>query len=164
MLVQVYVSIVATSIQAANFGGHSGTPAARMKKVPSTVVKNRSRELTTVFESFSPYQGMEGQIVRIWITEIATDGIHLVSQPSYPVWIIIKNMHNLLFASKALVKVFNQIRILYHCLTQISFFSYDRWAIPRDTSKCLWLLRRVFWGPQSIQRSHLLEGGLHLVK
>lgn len=56
-----------------------GTPAARMKKVPSAVVKKRSRELTTVFESFTPYQGMEGQIVRIWITEIATDGVHLVS-------------------------------------------------------------------------------------
>ncbi|RRT47398.1 hypothetical protein B296_00042442, partial [Ensete ventricosum] len=104
VLTVIYVSI-ATSIQAANFGGHSGTPAARMKKVPSTVVKNRSRELTTVFESFSPYQGMEGQIVRIWITEIATDGIHLVSHSCYPVWIIIKNMHNLLFASEALVKV-----------------------------------------------------------
>lgn len=62
---------------------HSGTPAARMKKVPSTVVKKRSRELTYVFESFAPYQGMEGQIERIWITEIATDGVHLVRQSSY---------------------------------------------------------------------------------
>lgn len=49
-----------------------------MKKVPSTVVKKRSRELTTVFESFTPYTGMEGRLERIWITEIATDGVHLV--------------------------------------------------------------------------------------
>ena len=56
-----------------------GTPAARMKKVPSNEVKKRSRELTSVFESFSPYQGMEGKVERIWITEIATDGVHLVS-------------------------------------------------------------------------------------
>lgn len=55
-----------------------GTPAARMKKVPSTVVKKRSRELTSVFESFAPYNGMEGKVERIWITEIATDGNHLV--------------------------------------------------------------------------------------
>ncbi|KAL5216126.1 hypothetical protein ABZP36_007527 [Zizania latifolia] len=55
-----------------------GTPAARMKKVPSVEVKNRSRELTSVFESFSPYQRMEGKVDRIWITEIATDGVHLV--------------------------------------------------------------------------------------
>lgn len=56
----------------------TGTPAARMKKVPSNVVKKRSRELTTVFESFTPYVGMEGKIERIWITDIATDGCHLV--------------------------------------------------------------------------------------
>jgi hypothetical protein len=56
-----------------------------MKKVPSVEVKKRSRELTTVFESFSPYQEMKGQIEKIWITEIATDGIHLVTlvQPFY---------------------------------------------------------------------------------
>lgn len=57
----------------------AGTPAARMKKVPSNDVKKRSRELTSVFESFAPYQGMEGKVERIWITEIATDGVHLVS-------------------------------------------------------------------------------------
>lgn len=56
-----------------------GTPAARMKKVASNVVKKRSRELTSVFESFTPYNGMEGNIKRIWITDIATDEIHLVN-------------------------------------------------------------------------------------
>jgi len=50
-----------------------------MKKVPSNDVKKRSRELTSVFESFSPYKGMEGKVERIWITEIATDGVHLVT-------------------------------------------------------------------------------------
>lgn len=49
-----------------------------MKKVPSKEVKKRSRELTSVFEGFTPYHGMEGKIERIWITEIAADGIHLV--------------------------------------------------------------------------------------
>lgn len=49
-----------------------------MKKVPSNIVKKRSRELTTVFESFTPYVGMEGKIERIWITDVATDGNHLV--------------------------------------------------------------------------------------
>lgn len=57
----------------------SGTPAARMRKVPSNIVKKRSRELTTVFEAFTPYVGMEGKIERIWITEFASDEIHLVS-------------------------------------------------------------------------------------
>lgn len=67
-----------SQVHISQFYPRPGTPAARMKKVPSTGVKRRSRELTTLFESFNPYQGMEGQIERIWITEIATDGIHLV--------------------------------------------------------------------------------------
>ena len=56
-----------------------GTPAAKMKKVQSKIVKQRSRELTSVFEAFAPYTGMECREERIWITEVATDGIHLVS-------------------------------------------------------------------------------------
>ncbi|MCH99227.1 threonylcarbamoyladenosine tRNA methylthiotransferase-like, partial [Trifolium medium] len=48
-----------------------------MKKVPSNVVKRRSRELTNVFEAFTPYSGMEGKVERIWITDIASDGVHL---------------------------------------------------------------------------------------
>lgn len=51
-----------------------------MKKVPSAIVKKRSRELTSVFEAFTPYNGMEGRVERIWITEIAADGIHLVRE------------------------------------------------------------------------------------
>ncbi|WVZ85721.1 hypothetical protein U9M48_032611 [Paspalum notatum var. saurae] len=65
-------------VHISQFYPRPGTPAARMKKVPSNEVKRRSRELTSVFESFSPYQGMEGKVERIWITEIATDGVHLV--------------------------------------------------------------------------------------
>ncbi|MQM22345.1 hypothetical protein Taro_055396 [Colocasia esculenta] len=65
-------------VHISQFYPRPGTPAARMKKVPSTEVKKRSRELTAVFESFSPYQGMEGRTERIWITEVAADGIHLV--------------------------------------------------------------------------------------
>jgi len=46
-----------------------GTPAARMKKVPSNVVKQQSRELTSIFEAFIPYNGMEGRVERIWIAD-----------------------------------------------------------------------------------------------
>ncbi|KAG9130006.1 hypothetical protein Leryth_027016 [Lithospermum erythrorhizon] len=65
-------------VHISQFYPRPGTPAARMKKVASNVVKQRSRELTAVFESFAPYNGMEGLVERIWITEIAADGIHLV--------------------------------------------------------------------------------------
>ncbi|KAM7278497.1 hypothetical protein ACFE04_005631 [Oxalis oulophora] len=65
-------------VHISQFYPRPGTPAARMKKVPSSVVKKRSRELSAVFEAFSPYVGMEGRVERIWITDIATDEIHLV--------------------------------------------------------------------------------------
>ncbi|KAL6315535.1 hypothetical protein AAG906_000837 [Vitis piasezkii] len=65
-------------VHISQFYPRPGTPAARMKKVPSAVVKKRSRELTSIFEAFTPYNGMEGRVERIWISEIATDGIHLV--------------------------------------------------------------------------------------
>jgi threonylcarbamoyladenosine tRNA methylthiotransferase CDKAL1 len=50
-----------------------------MKRVPTAEVKNRSRELTSLFESFNPYSGMEGRMERVWITDVASDRIHLVS-------------------------------------------------------------------------------------
>lgn len=55
-----------------------GTPAARMKRVPTAEVKKRSRELTALFESFNPYSGMEGKVERVWVTDVASDGVHLV--------------------------------------------------------------------------------------
>lgn len=42
-----------------------GTPAAKMRRVPTSVVKDRSRRLTRLFESFDPYRGMEGQIYKV---------------------------------------------------------------------------------------------------
>ncbi|GAU37951.1 hypothetical protein TSUD_269660 [Trifolium subterraneum] len=67
-----------SQVHISQFYPRPGTPAARMKKVPSNVVKRRSRELTNVFEAFTPYTGMEGKVERIWITDIASDGVHLL--------------------------------------------------------------------------------------
>ncbi|GFP81389.1 threonylcarbamoyladenosine tRNA methylthiotransferase [Phtheirospermum japonicum] len=57
-LAQVHIS---------QFYPRPGTPAARMKKVPSNVVKKRSRELTTVFESFTPYVGHTKGYVQVLV-------------------------------------------------------------------------------------------------
>ncbi|XP_010521157.1 PREDICTED: threonylcarbamoyladenosine tRNA methylthiotransferase [Tarenaya hassleriana] len=67
-----------SQVHISQFYPRPGTPAARMKKVPSNIVKQRSRELTNVFEAFTPYTEMVGREERIWITEIATDGVNLV--------------------------------------------------------------------------------------
>ncbi|KAG4984798.1 hypothetical protein JHK82_032390 [Glycine max] len=84
--------------------GFPGTPAARMKKVPSNVVKRRSRELTNVFESFTPYSGMEGKVERIWITDIASDGVHLVGHTKGYIQVLVLAPDNMLGTS-AMVKI-----------------------------------------------------------
>ncbi|XP_048499124.1 uncharacterized protein LOC104897111 isoform X2 [Beta vulgaris subsp. vulgaris] len=94
-LAQVHIS---------QFYPRPGTPAARMKKVPSAIVKKRSRELTAVFESFTPYNGMEGLEERIWITDVAADGIHLVGHTKGYIQVLITASESLLGAS-AIVKI-----------------------------------------------------------
>ncbi|RAL54970.1 hypothetical protein DM860_013666 [Cuscuta australis] len=91
-------------VHISQFYPRPGTPAARMKKVASNVVKNRSRELTAVFESFTPYAGMEGKIERIWITDIATDGIHLVGHTKGYIQVLVVGSESMR-GSSAIVKI-----------------------------------------------------------
>ncbi|KAL1564816.1 tRNA (N(6)-L-threonylcarbamoyladenosine(37)-C(2))-methylthiotransferase [Salvia divinorum] len=91
-------------VHISQFYPRPGTPAARMKKIPSNIVKRRSRELTTVFESFTPYVGMEGKIERIWITDIATDGSHLVGHTKGYIQVLVVGSASMLGTS-AMVKI-----------------------------------------------------------
>ncbi|XP_038890157.1 threonylcarbamoyladenosine tRNA methylthiotransferase isoform X2 [Benincasa hispida] len=91
-------------VHISQFYPRPGTPAARMKKVPSAIVKKRSRELTSVFEAFTPYNGMEGRVERIWITEIAADGIHLVGHTKGYIQVLVIAPETMLGTS-AMVKI-----------------------------------------------------------
>ncbi|CAN0890091.1 Threonylcarbamoyladenosine tRNA methylthiotransferase [Linum grandiflorum] len=91
-------------VHISQFYPRPGTPAARMKKVPSNIVKKRSRELTAVFEAFTPYNGMEGRIERVWITDIATDRVHLVGHTKTYVQVLIVGTESMLGTS-AMVKI-----------------------------------------------------------
>ena len=56
-----------------------GTAAAKMKRIPTQIVKDRSRRLTRLFESFTPYVDYVG--CEEWVlfgTEISEDGQHSV--------------------------------------------------------------------------------------
>jgi hypothetical protein len=57
-----------------------GTPAARMRpRVPTSVVKARSRELTALVEGFTaPSQRLVGTQQLVDVVEVAADGHHLV--------------------------------------------------------------------------------------
>ncbi|KAJ0399255.1 hypothetical protein ATCC90586_010091 [Pythium insidiosum] len=51
-----------------------GTPASKMRRVPTQVVKNRSRRLTKAFEMLAPYVKMVGTTEKVWInTELSDD-------------------------------------------------------------------------------------------
>ncbi|KAJ3323768.1 Threonylcarbamoyladenosine tRNA methylthiotransferase [Blyttiomyces sp. JEL0837] len=56
-----------------------GTPAARLKKLTSEVVKSRSREVTALFNTYFPYAACEGQIVNALVTEVSSNGQHFVA-------------------------------------------------------------------------------------
>jgi len=43
-----------------------GTPAAKMRRLPTDTVKDRSRRLTRLFEGFDPHGSLVGRQVAVW--------------------------------------------------------------------------------------------------
>lgn len=60
-----------------------GTPAAKMKRVPTQEVKRRSKAASDIFNSYGPYEGRVGKRYRILITEEAADGKHFVGHNKF---------------------------------------------------------------------------------
>ncbi|GAB4820559.1 hypothetical protein N2152v2_007605 [Parachlorella kessleri] len=66
------------------FYSRPGTPAARMKKVPSHVVKQRSREVTALVESWTDvYTHLVGTTQRCCCVDVAADGVHVVAHTKH---------------------------------------------------------------------------------
>ena len=66
-------------VNISQFYPRPGTPASKMKRIDTQVVKNRSRRLTTLFESFTPYAHLSGKTVMVYFnTEVSDDGGHSV--------------------------------------------------------------------------------------
>lgn len=66
-------------VNISQFYPRPGTPAAKMKRIPTQIVKDRSRRLTRLFESFDPYRNLVGQTVAVWFDiEVTDDGRHSV--------------------------------------------------------------------------------------
>mmetsp|Transcript_9501 Transcript_9501/g.57951 ORF Transcript_9501/g.57951 Transcript_9501/m.57951 type:complete len:587 (+) Transcript_9501:1426-3186(+) len=87
------------------FYSRPGTPAARMKQVPSSTVKARSRQLTQVVDNFvSAYDDLLGTEQRVWIVDRAADRKHYVGHTKNYVQVLIKGGEELLGCS-AIVKV-----------------------------------------------------------
>uniref|UniRef100_UPI00358FA2E8 threonylcarbamoyladenosine tRNA methylthiotransferase n=1 Tax=Myxine glutinosa TaxID=7769 RepID=UPI00358FA2E8 len=56
-----------------------GTPAARMPQVPALEKKQRTRELSKLFQSYQPYDHKIGQRQRVLVTEESFDGKFFVA-------------------------------------------------------------------------------------
>lgn len=70
-----------------------GTPAARMKRVATQVVKRRSRQVSDYFNSYQPYEGRTGARYTVLVTEEATDKLHYVGHNKFYEQILIPKAH-----------------------------------------------------------------------
>jgi hypothetical protein len=62
-------------VNISQFYPRPGTPAARMKRINTKIVKDRSRRLSAAFNKWRPYTGLVGQRTRVWFnTEVSDDG------------------------------------------------------------------------------------------
>ncbi|KAH3744400.1 threonylcarbamoyladenosine tRNA methylthiotransferase [Pelomyxa schiedti] len=66
-----------------------GTPAYNMKKITSTVIKKRSRLMTQLFDSYTPYESLIGTEQTVWVNEQASDGKHLAGHTKAFVQVIL---------------------------------------------------------------------------
>ncbi|KAL1219895.1 CDK5RAP1-like protein [Cardamine amara subsp. amara] len=121
-------------VHISQFYPRPGTPAAKMKKVQSKIVKQRSRELTSVFEAFAPYTGMEGKEERIWITEVATDGIHLVGHTKGYIQVLVTGPESMLGTS-AMARITSVGRWSVFGEVIETFSSVNRETQARDETK-----------------------------
>jgi len=66
-------------VNISQFYPRPGTPAAKMKRINTNIVKDRSRRMTKLFENFDPYRHLPGQCMKVWFnTETSDDGRHSV--------------------------------------------------------------------------------------
>jgi len=60
-----------------------GTPAAKMKRIPTQEVKKRTREITEFFHTYKPYEKRIGKIYNVLVTETSHDGNYYVGHNEF---------------------------------------------------------------------------------
>mmetsp|Transcript_964 Transcript_964/g.1006 ORF Transcript_964/g.1006 Transcript_964/m.1006 type:complete len:562 (+) Transcript_964:42-1727(+) len=66
-------------VNISQFYPRPGTPAAKMKRIPTQIVKERSRRLTKLFEGFQPYLHYIGETLNVYFDiEVSDNGLHCV--------------------------------------------------------------------------------------
>lgn len=88
------------------FYARPGTPAAKMKQLPSGVKKARSRAMTTLFESFTPYEQMKDRQFKVWVsTEIGSGGRHNVAHTKNYVKVLVEPRDDARIGQSCVVEV-----------------------------------------------------------
>ncbi|RMX48399.1 hypothetical protein pdam_00010996 [Pocillopora damicornis] len=97
-----------------------GTPAARMKRLPTEEVKKRTREISKVFHSYHPYDHKVGEHQTVLITEDAKDQAHFVGHNKYYDQVLIHKSEGDLMGKMVQVEItsagehFQMARVLRH--------------------------------------------------
>lgn len=60
-----------------------GTPAAKMKRIPTQNVKKRTKEITEFFHTYKPYENRLGKIYTVLVTETSHDGNYYVGHNEF---------------------------------------------------------------------------------
>ncbi|KAI8912569.1 hypothetical protein EDD86DRAFT_188359 [Gorgonomyces haynaldii] len=76
-----------------------GTPAARMKRLDTKIVKNRSKRATQHFDSYTSYDHLLHTTQKILVTEVSSDGQHYVGHNKYYHQILVPKEEHLMGSS-----------------------------------------------------------------
>mmetsp|Transcript_16300 Transcript_16300/g.28872 ORF Transcript_16300/g.28872 Transcript_16300/m.28872 type:complete len:538 (-) Transcript_16300:20-1633(-) len=83
-----------------------GTPAAKMKRLQTQVVKDRSRRISAYFETYFPHEHLVGQTVPCWISEeISRDGSQNIGHTDSYVKVVITPRDDTLIGKRVDIKV-----------------------------------------------------------
>lgn len=104
-----------------------GTPAARMKRVPTDVVKARSREITTEVDSWgTAYDHLVGTVQQCCVVDIAADKVSLVG-------------HNKTYAQVLLPpQAPDGSGNLLGCVVKAKIISASRWSVKGEVLEVLY--------------------------
>jgi len=75
-----------------------GTPAAKMKRIPTQEVKGRTKQITELFHSYQPYSERLGQVYTVLCTETSHDGNYYVAHNQFYEQILVPKRKELMGA------------------------------------------------------------------
>ncbi|XP_074642807.1 threonylcarbamoyladenosine tRNA methylthiotransferase-like [Tubulanus polymorphus] len=73
-----------------------GTPAAKMPRVPPPEVKQRTKAVSELFQSYKPYEHKLGEKQRVLVTEVSHDGQYYVGHNKYYDQVLVPKDENLM--------------------------------------------------------------------